>query len=340
MSFKDFIFGEMKAAGLAKHTWEPIYTRGFLFFREAFTHKSFRSENFSDVHELRAMQFSMDEIQGVSLKEIDSYRDYNQLEFIGDKQINVCITQYLLQDYPALPAGNLTFSFQKLSSETYFARFATKRKFFDHILMSPFLYRQAVLWRDGKQTQVDARVYEGNQDYNIHDKLVEDACEAFAAALVKAVDLYSESKFGPGMAILFNWTRGIYDELDFDPMDLRQVKAPGMVMREYWEAIYAKRPDAANKFGNKSWFRIDNRRREPGYVPIQAVDPVTGQVIAETIGDNDKDAKHKASVLANKYLEEHYSREIEEGRQWKQKQYQERKLNPRKNIPVFDESDY
>lgn len=325
MSFKDFIFREMKEAGLAKHTWEGIYEKGFIFFREAFTHKSFRSANFTDIHELRSMQFTMEEIQDIQLQDIDKYKDYNQLEFIGDKQINVCITKHLLDEFPNLPAGNLTFSFQKLSSETYLARFATKKGFFDHILMSPFIYRQAVLWRDGKQTQVDKTVYEGGKDYNIHDKLVEDVCESFAAALVKAVDAYSESTFGPGMAILFGWTRGLMLERDFNPMNLDEIKAPGIVLREAWEAIYAQRPNPEKKFSLIDMFRIDNYRRAPGYVPIQAIDPMSKQVIAETIGHDDKDAKQKAAILANKYIKEHYSKQVEEGRQWKQQKQQERK---------------
>jgi dsRNA-specific ribonuclease len=317
-TFKDFVFGQMKLAGLKKSTWEPIYQLGFPYFRQAFTHETFKSTAFQDIHEFRSMQFSMEELQNISLKELDTLPSYEQLEFTGDKQINVCIAQHLTEKYPGLPAGNLTFSFQKLASEKYLARFGKKQGFFDHILLSPALFNQAILFRDGLPTEIDINFFQGGKIYDIYAKLVEDCVEAFAAALAISVDKYAESPFGPGLAILYTWTKnGIMKEQDFDATDIDQIKAPGIQLREAWENIYAQRRDAAKKFSNNDMFIIDQTARKPGYVPIKAINPVTRKVIAETVGLTEQDAKANAAVLALDYIKATFAKELDAGKAFK-----------------------
>uniref|UniRef100_A0A6C0JUW5 RNase III domain-containing protein n=1 Tax=viral metagenome TaxID=1070528 RepID=A0A6C0JUW5_9ZZZZ len=339
-TFKDFIFGQMKMAGLKKSTWEPIYKLGFPFFQQAFTHESFRSSSFKDIHEFRSMQFSMEELQSVAnLNEIDSLPSYEQLEFTGDKQINVCIAQHLTEKYPGLPAGNLTFSFQKLASEKYLARFGKKQGFFEHILLSPALFNQAILFRDGLPTEIDINFFQGGKIYNIYDKLVEDCVESLAAAMSIAVDKYSESSFGPGLAILYTWTNnGIMKEQDFDATDIDQIKAPGIQLREAWENIYAQRKDAAKKFSNNDMFIIDQTKRKPGYVPIKAINPVTRKVIAETVGLTEQDAKANAAILANDYIKATYAKELEIGKAFKMQKRGGGK--PNNFIIQYDDDEY
>lgn len=336
-TFKDFVFGQMKAAGLKKSTWEPIYKVGFPYFQQAFTHESFKGSAFHDIHELRSMQFSMEELQTItSLKELDNMPSYEQLEFTGDKQINVCIAQHLTEKYPGLPAGNLTFSFQKLASEKYLARFGKKQGFFEHILLSPALYNQAILFRDGLPTEIDINFFQGGKIYDIYAKLVEDCVEAFAAALCQSINLYAESPFGPGMAILYTWTQGIMQEQDFDATDIDQIKAPGIQLREAWENIYAQRKDAAKKFSNNDMFMIDQTKRKPGYVPIKAINPVTRKVIAETVGLTEQDAKANAAILANDYIKAHFAKELEIGKAFKM---QKRGMYTANNFIIEQDSD-
>jgi dsRNA-specific ribonuclease len=317
MSFKDFIFSNLKMAGLAERTYEEIYRLGFEDFRTSFTHKSFRSYNFKDIHELRAQQFSMEELTVSSLKEIDSMKEYNQLEFLGDKQLNTCLAKLLLDEYPDLPDGNLTFAFQKISSERYLSEFAKQHDFFNHILMSPFYYQQAVLWKEGRQEAVDVKIYNKGKIFNVYDKLLEDTCESFAAALVKAVDAYSGVEYGPGMNILLGWTRGIMKLVDFDPRKLEDIKAVGMVMKEMWEDLYAKdlKDEKVKKFANHNMFIIEGK--QPGKVPIKAIDPVTRRVVAETVGVSEQDAREKAAKLAVEWLKKNKMSEIEQGRAFK-----------------------
>lgn len=317
MSFKDFIFSNLKMAGLAERTHEEIYKLGFEDFKTAFTHKSFRSQNFQDLHQLRAQQFTMEELTFSSLKEIDSFKEYDQLEFLGDKQLNTCLAKLLLDDYPDLPASNLTFAFQKISSERYLSEFAKQHDFFNHILMSPFYYQQAVLWKEGRQEQVDIKIYNKGKIFNVYDKLLEDTCESFAAALVKAVDKYSGVEYGPGMNILLNWARNIMKLIDFDPRKLEDIKAVGMVMKEMWEDLYVKelKDEKVKKFANHNMFIIGEK--QPGKVSIKAIDPVTKKVVAETVGVSEQDAREKAAKLTVEWLKKNKMREIEEGRVFK-----------------------
>lgn len=317
MSFEHFILEQMKEAGLAERVRKPIYDIGFNYFKQAFTHSSFRSNNFNDIHQLRSMQFSMEELESVyDIRSIDYFPNYEQLEFLGDKQVNTCICHHLIKLYPKLPAGNLTFSFQKLASEKYLSKFGEKRNFFNHILVSPQIYNQAILWKDGRQNEINIEIYGGNKIYNIYTKLIEDCVESFANALVKSVDLYAKSEFGPGMAILLNWTKGIMDELDFNPEDINDIKAPGMVLRELWSDIYYIEQRTGKKFSNHDFFVIDTINRKPGYVPIRAIDPVTRITIPGTnsIGITEADANLRAATLANSYLLKNRMAEIERGR--------------------------
>lgn len=317
MSFKDFILSNLKLADIAPAVREEIYRIGFEDFKTAFTHKSFRSYNFKDIHELRAQQFTMDELTFSSLKDLDSFKNYDQLEFLGDKQLNVCLSELLLEDYPNLPAQHLTFAFQKISSEQYLSRFAKEHNFFPHILMSPFYYQQAIYWRDGQQEKIDISVYQKGKIFNIYDKLLEDTCESFANALVRAIDKYTKVKF-TGMNFLLTWATNIMKLIDFDPNDLDETKAVGMVMKEMWEDLYAKdmKDDKITfKFANHNMFIIGEKI--PGKVPIKAIDPVTKRVIAETVGVSEQDAREKASKLVVAWLKNNKMREIEEGRRYK-----------------------
>lgn len=322
--FKDFILGQMKNAGIAHHAREAIYNVGFLFFREAFTHESFRSKNFKDIHELRSMGYSMQELETIkTITEIDNFKEYNQLEFLGDKELNVCISNLLLEKYPKLPDGNLTFAFQQLSSEEILSKFGKKQEFFDHILVSPFIYRQAVFWKDGQLDEIDETMFTSDA-YNVYDKLIEDTVESFSAALVKAVDKYSETQFGPGMTFLLTWSRGIITELTFDPRNLNETKAPGLILKEAWENIYANRP-AGKKFSNYDFFIIDQENRKKGMLHIKAIDPVTRKVVATTTGITEKDARKKAAILANEYIEKNRKQDLIAGTEFKRQQYANRK---------------
>lgn len=318
-TFKDFIFANLKKAGLAKSTHEEIYQIGLPYFIEAFTHSSFKSANFKNIHEYRSQQFTIDQVQIFNLKEIDGMNDYNQLEFLGDKQLNTCLANILMTRWPSLRDAHLTFAFQKITSEKYLSRYAEQNGFFEHILMSPEYYKNAVLWKENKQDQVNIKTYQRGKISNIYDKLLEDTCESFAAALVKAVDAYSGVEYGPGMNILLNWAKPLVDTIDFDPTDLSQTKAVGMVMKEMWEDMYAPQQLAKKKFKftNYNMFIIDERQRKPGYVPIKAVDPVTRKVVAEAIGVSEQDAREQVSKLAVEWLRKYKMNEIEAGRQWK-----------------------
>lgn len=316
-TFKTFILNQFKRAGLARHVREEIYNLGFTFFQTAFTHKSFRPDAFSDIHHFRAQQFTMEELAPISsLEELASFRNYNQLEFLGDKQLNTCIAGLLLEKYPNLSDRNLTFTFQIVSAEKYLGNYAEENGFFDHILMSPYYFSQAILWRDGLQEQVDMAIYLKGKMYNIYQKLLEDTCESFSAALVKAVDLYSQVAFGPGMNILMNWTRPILDMIDFDPMDDDQVQAIEMRMKELWEIIYAPN-ELTYKFSNHNMYQIDTVNRRSGHVPVKGVDPVTKQVVAEAVGISEQDAFKKVARLVVDWLLKNKQAEIEKGKQWK-----------------------
>jgi dsRNA-specific ribonuclease len=316
-TFKTFILNQFKQAGLAKFCREEIYEIGFPLFREAFTHKSFRPDAFTDIHHFRAQQFTMDELASLSsLGEISDFKNYNQLEFLGDKQLNTCIAGLLLEKYPNLSDRNLTFSFQIVSAEKYLGNYAKENGFFEHILMSPYYFSQAILWRDGQQEQVDPAIYQKGKIYNIYQKLLEDTCESFSAALVKAVDMYSQVAFGPGMNILMNWTRPILDMIDFDPMDDDQVQAIEMRMKELWEIIYAPQ-ELTYKFSNHNMYQIDAVNRRPGHVPVKGVNPVTKQVIAEAVGISEQDAYKKVARLVVDWLLKNKQEEIDVGKQWK-----------------------
>lgn len=320
LSFEDFILEQMKEAGLSKKVRKPIYDIGYKYFKQAFTHSSFRSINFQDIHEFRALQFPYEDLQIENLSEIDKLPNYEQLEFLGDKQINTCISHHIIKRYPNLPVGNLTFSFQKLASEKYLSKFGENRNFFEYILISPTIYKQAILWREGKQNEIDIAFYGGNKIYNIYSKLIEDCVESFANALVRSVDEYSKTEFGPGMAILLNWTRGIMDEIDFDPLNIEQIKAPGMILRELWTDIYYDE-QKGKKFGNHDFFFIDQSKRTTGHVPIVALDPLTRQKIpgTSTIGFSEADAKLQAAILAIEWLKQNRMKDIEKGRNEKYK---------------------
>lgn len=316
-TFKTFILNQLREAGLAKHVVEDIYNIGFPYFREAFTHKSFRSNAFSGVYDLQRQQFTMDELKKIrDVREIDTFKNYNQLEFLGDKQLNTCIAGLLLKTYPNLSDRNLTFTFQIVSAEKYLGTFAKNKDFFDHILMSPYYQSQAILWRDGKHEQVDQNFYQKGKIYNIYEKLLEDTCESFSAALVKAVDAYSNIEFGPGMNILMNWCKPLLDMIDFDPMNDDDVQAIEMRMKEMWENLYAK-INLTYKFSNHNMYIIDTANKQAGYVPVKGVDPVTKQVIAEAIGFSEQDAFKKVAALVVDWLLKNKKKEIEEGKQYK-----------------------
>lgn len=317
ITFKTFILNQLEEAGLAKHVLEDIYNIGFPYFREAFTHKSFRSNAFVGLYELQAQQYSMEELKQIrDIKQIDTFKNYNQLEFLGDKQLNTCIAGLLLKTYPAMSDRNLTFTFQIVSAEKYLGTFAKNKNFFDHILMSPYYYNQAMLWRDGKHEQVDQNFYQKGKIYNIYEKLLEDTCESFSAALVKSVDAYAQIEFGPGMSILMNWCKPLLEMIDFDPMNDEDVQAIEMRMKEMWENLYAPMT-LTYKFSNHNMYAIDVKNKRAGYVPVKGVDPVTKQVIAEAIGFSEQDAFKKVAVLVVDWLLKNKKAEIEFGKNWK-----------------------
>lgn len=316
-TFKTLILNQLKLAGVAKQAREPIYEIGFPLFREAFTHESFRSSAFASIHDLRAQRFTMEELAPVNLVEIDAMPNYNQLEFLGDKELNTCLAKHILKRWPTISDRNLTFSFQIVSAEGYLAQFAEKQGFFDHIIMSPYYRTQATHWKNGQQELVDAKVYQKGQIYNIFAKLLEDTCESFSAALIGAIDKYSEMEFGPGMSFLNTWSAGIVEQIDFDPMDDDAVQAIGMRMKEMWENIYAPR-DIAFKFTKHNMYRVDEANRQPGHVPVAGVDPVTAKVIATAIGVSEKDAFKKVSRLVVDWLLANRAEEIEAGKKFKE----------------------
>ena len=315
-TFKDFIFTQMKRAGLKRAVREPIYKIGFPNFLEAFTHESFRSRNFKSLSEIKT---TMEELNIRSLSDIDKLPEYNRLEFAGDKSLNLCITNLLLTRFPTMADGTLTFAFQKIVAEKVLYKEAEGELFFPHILVSPAIYQQAVLWKNNEMNKIDVTMFKGKR-YNVYAKLLEDVCEAFCGALVKSVNAYTNSTLGPGIEILQTWAAPILDHLDFDPSDITQTKAVGIVLKELWETIYAKQAMEGLKFTNAMMFQMPKLyggARAHGLVPIKALDPITKQVVGSTEGVSEQEAREKAARIAVAYLLKYRKDDIEAGKAYK-----------------------
>lgn len=336
MSFQNFIVKQLAHAGVSKEHRIPIYEGHEELFRQAVTHKSFEPSQFNDIKEVNKM-LKPHKIKVKTVEEIERFDDNEKLEFRGDRYLKGVHGRVLSDKYPELSEGGLTFAFQKLIGEKVYGKEGERLGFFNFLLTSPAVMEQAIHWKNGDIDKVNMAIvkkyWRKGERENVYLKLLEDALEAFGCALVEAVDLYTKSLFGPGMGMLFRWARPIMDNLPFDPTNIKVTKAPGMQLKELWEDIYADKYMEGYKFTNEAYnlnqkkvamFKIDQKNRSLGYIPIMAIDPFLPwghkeKIIAKTHGESEKDARRKASEIALKYLYKWRKKEIEAGREKKGK---------------------
>jgi len=327
MSFQNFVLTQLEKAGVAKEHRLPIYEKYVDLFRQAMTHKSFEFSQFKEVNEVNSA-LKAHGITVKSIEEVGQFKNNEKLEFKGDRYLKGVHGRILADKYPQLSEGDLTFAFQKLISEKVYSNEAAHLNFFDYIITSPAVMEQAIYWKNGQLEKVDMttvkKYWRKGERENVYLKLLEDAYEAFACALVESIDSYTKSLFGPGMGMLYRWAIKIMDNLPFDPTDINVTKAPGMQLKELWEDIYVDKYLGGTKFTNNMMFKIDEKNRTKGYIPILAVDPFLpwghkDKVIAKTSGATEKDARRKASEIALDFLYKWYSNEIQLGREKKGK---------------------
>jgi len=325
MNFQNFIVKQLANAGVAKEHRIKIFLGHEDLFRQAVTHKSFEPSQFKDVQEANSA-LKKHGIQVKTIEELERFDNNERLEFRGDRYLKGVHGRILSDKFPQLSEGDLTFAFQKLIGEKVYGNDAARLGFFDYLLTSPAVKEQAIHWERGDIEKVNMAIvkkyWRKGERENVYLKLLEDAYEAFACALVEAVDLYTKSLFGPGMGMLFRWASPIMDNLPFDPTDIKVTKAPGMQLKELWEDIYVDKYLEGVKFTNQMMFKIDQKNRSLGYIPIMAVDPFLpwdskDKIIAKTHGESEKDARRKASEIALKFLYKWRVKDIEAGREKK-----------------------
>lgn len=322
MSFQNFILKQLKLAGVAKEHRLPIYKNNKDIFVKAFIHKSFQKEEFNNINQVNNILKPYD-ITINTLNDMDNFGNNELFEFNGDIYLKAVHGKILADSYPHLitkAQGDLTFAFQKLISERIYAKEAERLGFFQFLLTSNIVKEQAIHWKNEDIKKVDMMVvkkyWRKGERENVYFKLLEDAFEAFACALVTSVDKYTDSIFGPGMGMLYRWGLPIMNFLTFDPADITQTKHPGMVLKELWEDIYADKFLSGFKVTKQNIFKI-GQDKKIGYIPIEAIDPITRAVIAKTIGATEQEARKKASEIAIKYLQKWRADDIEKGKEYK-----------------------
>jgi len=131
-------------------------------FRQAFTHKSYlRNKHFTD----DILQKAKDELGNPpDLVELRK-KDYNILEYIGDRFLKLTIASYLYKRYPGSNEGFLTITHTKLEDKTNFSKIAHELKFYKYFLIS---------------RQMEAT------NNRTNTKLLEDCFEAFFGALAES----------------------------------------------------------------------------------------------------------------------------------------------------------
>jgi len=317
MSFEDFIIHHLELAGVSKEHRKPIFLENKEKFIRAFTHKSFNPYDFKNIYAINRILLPYG-IKVADSSELAKFPSYETMEFKGDLYLKTVHGKILADRYPvsgAMDQQRLTFAFQRLISEKVYSNEAERLGFFQYILMSDKVQQQALLWKEGKIDQLDnaflVKYWRKGAREAIYKKLLEDTLESFACALVESVDAYTKSIFGPGMAMLYRWGMPLLDNLSFDPTNLAETKAKGMVLKELWEDIYSNKFEFA-KLKNEDMFIMNKVPGKP--IQIFAIDPITKDVIARTSGLTEKEARAKAAEIAVAWLLKWKSKEIEAGK--------------------------
>jgi dsRNA-specific ribonuclease len=131
-------------------------------FRQALTHKSYlRNKNFTnDI----LTQAKLELGNPSDLVELRT-KDYNILEYIGDRFLKLTIASYLYKRYPNSNEGFLTITQTKLEDKTNFSKIAHDLKLYKFFLIS--------------------RQMEANNN-RTNERLLEDCFEAFFGALAES----------------------------------------------------------------------------------------------------------------------------------------------------------
>jgi dsRNA-specific ribonuclease len=329
--FQQFIVDQLKQAGVSEEHRLPIFLKSKEKFIQAFTHRSFNPQDFKNVYAINRILIPYD-IKVTDSKQLSTYQHYDTMEFKGDLYLKTVHGKILADRYPLsakMDQQRLTFAFQKLIAEDSYSAEAERMGLFQFILMSDVIQQQAIFWKEGKLEQLDpdliTKYWKKGVRVNIYKKLLEDTMESLACAIVEAVDLYTDSIFGPGMAMLYRWSLPFFDNLTFDPTDLDATKARGMVLRELWEQIYPVE-FAGRKVSNEMMFTMVKIQGKP--IEISAVDPITGEVIAITTGISEKEARSKASDMAVTWLYKWKDKEIEAGKEVRRKFKESQTVRP------------
>lgn len=316
--FQQFIVGQLKQAGVSEEHRLPIFLKSKEKFIQAFTHRSFNPQDFKNLYAINQILLPYD-IKVTDPSQLSVYEHYDTMEFKGDLYLKTVHGKILADRYPLsakMDQQRLTFAFQKLISEDSYSSEAERMGLFQFILMSDVIQQQAIYWKEGKLEQLDpdliTKYWKKGVRVNIYKKLLEDTMESLACAIVEAVDLYTDSIFGPGMAMLYRWSLPFFDHLTFDPTDLGATKARGMVLRELWEQIYPVE-FAGRKVSNEMMFTMVKIPGKP--IEISAIDPITREVIAKTTGVSEKEARSKASEMAVNWLYKWKTKEMEAGKE-------------------------
>jgi dsRNA-specific ribonuclease len=101
-------------------------------FRQAFTHKSYlRNKNFTD----EILEKAKNELGNPpDLVELRN-KDYNILEYIGDRFLKLTIASYLYKRYPGSNEGFLTITHTKLEDKANFSKIAHELKFYKYFFI-------------------------------------------------------------------------------------------------------------------------------------------------------------------------------------------------------------
>lgn len=289
MSFENFIYKQMKRAGINKNDAQKIFMMNKDLFVRAFTHKSAGEEN------------------------------YDMLEAFGDKILNTALFQILYERHPDLHQGTITMAFQKAKSEEILYREGEKEGFFEHIVMSKEYKKDAVNWRDNFHNDDFSPVF---SKYNIYIKALEDTVESFCGALCMAVNKWSGCRMGPGAETVYLWAKPIVEGLPFDPTDEKQTKNIKHQLKEFWDTVYAEDVYNGNKIANHMMFRFDQRSR-PGKCIVHVMDPdpsVKGKrkTIGTAMGYDQNNARLQGALATFEKIKKIYNRQYQNGLKFKE----------------------
>lgn len=317
MDFETFILKQMKRAGVNKKNSVDIFRAYKDLFVKAFTHKS--------------------------ANPIDNY---DMLEAFGDKIINTCLFDALQEKYPTLDQGTVTLAFQKAKSEEIFSREGVKEEFFDHIIMSPEYKHDCLIWRDlnnnpqkytiiqdsdiNNNLSIDSKtrmkqifLNPSNDKEDIYRKVLEDTVESFCGALCKSINLWTDSRMGPGAEMVYRWALPIIEDLPFDCTNVDETRNIKQQMKEFWDTVYAQDVTEGRKMTNFMMYWHDKNNSRPGQVIMHATDPNPKQkgkrrILGSVIGPNQKYAQLYVAQLVFPMIKQYYASQYEKGLAYKQ----------------------